>query len=293
MIFPVMVICLLPFLYLFRMLLCQMILEKGLDECLKQISIEMYVLERASILPENVPEEEEGKIELSKLEQFQIVMKQYTDFFEEEGWKEEVQEWGYDLVGEILLKQKLQRWLENENLNIWGIRNGWNGIQMLDSSFLYEEDGHHYLLKGVLAIQWNSLFSFWTPKRVTIQRVYHGFVGENNDVNEESENKEETENSTVYRIGEGNKYHNEDCFLIQKDVYASTKQQSETEGREACIRCSPENLVTVYQTKGGEHYHTKHCTYLNPTITVLNIEEAIQLGYTGCRLCQEENQYFS
>lgn len=292
-VFPIVILCILPFVYLLRMLLCQMILEKGLDECLKQMAIEMYVLDRVSILPEYDPKEE-MEMDQTKIEQLQNIVDEYTSFFEEEGWKNELQEWGYELVGELFLKQKFQEWLKMENLKAWGIENQWNGIDMKESDFLYEEEGHHYLIKGAISFEWKSILSFWKTKTVRIQRVYHCYVGEDTGFGEEDdENEDENGNIIVYRIGQGEKYHSAKCYLINKDIYTSTKSQSEMIGKSPCERCSPGDTVTVYLTTGGEHYHTKDCSYLNPTVTSLKMEEAIRLGYTSCGLCKGGDRYFS
>ena len=290
-ILPIVIICILPFIYLFRMLQFQIVLEKGIDECLKHMAIEMYILERVSMMPE-CKEEEETEIETSKIEQIEILMDQYTDFFEEEGWKDMLQEWGYELVGELLFQERLEEWLEAEQLDAWGVQDGWLGIIVSESDFLYTEDGHHDLIKGAVTFEWESMFSFWKPKSVTVQRVYHCFVGENGS--SKVENEENTHNNiVVYRIGNGMKYHCSGCYLISKNVYTSTKSMAEKNGKQACGRCEPHNAITVYQTKGGEHYHMENCSYLNPDVAALSLEEAIRFGYTECGLCWEGNQYFS
>ena len=291
-IIPIMIICLLPFIYLFRMLLCQMVMEQGLDECLKQMATEMYVLERISILPEHSQEMEKTEFDQTKVEQLQELIDQYTFFFEEESWKDILQEWGYELAGEMLLKQRLQNWLEAENLNAWGVENGWVGINVTKSDFLYEEEGHQYLIKGTISFKWKTLFSFWRPEEETIQRVYHCFVGEESEMYEEGKD-EEGNDQVVYRIGKGTKYHSDRCYLINKNVYTSTRSQAEMNGKKPCERCSPNNAITIYQTEGGEHYHAAGCSYINPEVIPIEKEEATRLGYTGCGLCQEENHYFS
>ena len=288
---PMVVICILPFLYLFRMLLFQVVLEKGIDECMKQMAIEMYVLERVSILPE-YSDEEEKEIEQSKMEQLEALIDEYTAFFEEDGWKEKIEEWGYELAGELLFQEKLEGWLETEKLDAWGVQGGWSGISVSKSDFLYAEEGHHYLIKGAVTFEWEKLFSFWQPKSVTVQRVYHCFVGEKTASLEQNE-EENTNGVLVYRIGNGTKYHSSGCYLISKNVYTTTRSNAEKTGKEPCERCEPDQAITVYQTKGGEHYHMENCSYLNPNVTSLLLEEAIRLGYTGCGLCQGESRYFS
>ena len=292
MVLPVVVICILPFIYLLRMLLCQIVLERGVDECVKQMAIEIYVLDRVSVLPEYDEEEEKAEVDEEKAKQLQKLINEYTAFFEEEGWKDKLQEWGYELVGELLLQERLQKWLDTENLNAWGIKDGWDGITVSKSDFLYDEENHHYLIKGAISFEWETLFSFWKPKKITIQRVYHCFVGEKSiSVTNNEEN--DGDDVVVYRIGEGVKYHSAGCYLINKNIYTSTKSQAEQQGKSPCDRCEPTQIITVYQTKGGDHYHTASCSYLKPDISSLKLEEAIQLGYTGCGLCQGGNHYFS
>lgn len=290
-ILPVVVICILPFLYLFRMLLFQMVLEKGVDECVKQMAIEMYVLERISILPE-CNEEEEKEIDQSKIEQLEVLVDEYTAFFEEDGWKEKLQEWGYELAGEMILKERLEEWLKTEKLDAWGVRGGWSGISVSKSDFIYTETGHHYLIKGAVSFEWENIFAFWMPEPVTIQRIYHCFVGEEG-ASEEQSDINSSGDVMVYRIGNGTKYHSSQCYLLSKNTYTSTQSEAEKSGRKPCERCKPCGEITVYQTKGGEHYHMGNCSYLYPDVTQLSMEEAAKLGYTGCGLCQGENQYFS
>lgn len=289
---PIVVFCILPFIYLFRMLLFQMVMEKGVDECVKQMAVEMYVLERISILPE-CDEEEEKEIEQTKVEQVEKIIEEYTAFFEDERWKEEFQEWGYELAGELLLREKLQAWLETEKLSAWGVKDEWSGISVSESDFLYTEDGHHYLIKGAVSFEWMTPFSFWKPKTISVQRVYHCFVGEDWAIAKEEGEEGDNNDRVVCLIGNGTKYHSSSCYLINKNVYTSTRSSAEKGGKQPCGRCKPYGSITVYQTKGGGHYHMEKCSYLNPDVISMKWEKAVGLGYTGCGLCQEENRYFS
>ncbi len=291
-IIPIVVICILPFIYLFRMLLFQVVLEKTLDECMREMAAEVYILERISIMPEYI-DEERTEVERNQLEQIQNLIDEYTALLDDEGWKRKLEEMGFELLGELLLEQKIKQRLENENLETWGVVNGWDGISVGESDFFYSKEEHHYLLKGVITYEWKRLFSFWNPETVVMQRVYHSFVGEETTQNEESDNEENEKNEMVYLIGSGTRYHKSSCYLICKNAYATAKSGAEQAGSKPCERCKPQNEVTVYKTSGGDHYHTAICRYLYPDITSLLMEEAIQRGYSGCRICQGENNYFS
>ena len=293
MVLPIIVICILPFIFVFRMLLFQIVLENGVDECVKQMAIEMYLLERISVLPQYNDEKENIEIDQSKAEQLQKVIEEYASFFSEEEWNDRLQEWGYELAGEILFKQRLQKWLEKENLSEWGVEEEWDGIEVTESDFLYEKENHHFLISGTVSYEWEKVSSIWKPERVMIRRVYHCFVGENISMYDPDGKTEYSDEETVYCIGSGTKYHSVDCYLINKDVYTSTKGQAEMAGKQPCERCDPVNLITVYQTGGGDHYHTQNCSYLNPKVTLLTREEALRLGYTGCGLCWGGEKYFS
>ena len=289
---PVMILCILPFLYLFRMLLFQMVLEKGVDECIRQMAIEMYVLERVSILPEGA-EKEGNDLEQSKVDQVEKLIEEYTSFFEEDVWKDKLEEWGYELAGESLFRMRLQDWMEAENLSAWGVKNAWDGISVSESDFFYTEEDHHYLLKGSVTFEWESWFAFWEPNSITIQRVYHCFMGENSRQDPMEEEEAATEDILVYRIGNGTKYHSSGCYLIHKHIYTTTRNAAKQGGKQSCERCKPEDVATVYLTKGGEHYHRSQCSYLNPNVSAMRLEEAVQYGYIGCGLCQGGDRYFS
>lgn len=288
---PIVVICILPFIYLFRMLLFQVVLEKGLDECMKEMAAEVYVLERIVRLPEYEEEESEVAVEEGKLQQVQQLIDEYTKLFEEDGWQTKLEELGFEIVGELLLEQRLKDWLASENLTTWGVQGGWDGVSVMKSEFFYSEEGHHYLIKGAVSYEWQNLFSFWPMKPVTIQRVYHSFVGEDGQSSEE-ENKGE-DSVIVYRIGEGRCYHKASCYLIRKNVFATTKENAEKAGSSPCERCQPQGETTVYKTKGGTHYHTNDCSYLYPQVSAFTLKEALEKGYSGCGICQGESDYFS
>ncbi len=291
-IIPIVIICILPFIYLFRMLLFQMIMEKNLDECMKEMATEVYILERISVMPEYF-DEEPIEVEENQLEQIQGLIDEYTALFEDEGWKKKLEEMGVELLGKLVLEQKIKKRLENENLETWGVANGWKGVSLWESDFFYSQEEHHYLLKGRISFEWKTPYSFWYPETVMMQRVYHSFIGEETGQYEEDENEETEKNERVYLIGSGTRYHKSSCYLICKNTYATTKSSAEQTGSIPCDRCKPQSEVTVYKTSGGEHYHTETCSYLYPNITSVLLEEAIQMGYSGCRICQEENDYFS
>ena len=291
---PVVIICILPFIYLFRMLLFQTIMEKSLDECMREMASEIYILERISIMPEYDAEDEvqEG-VDEDQLEQIKALIEEYTALWEEDGWKKKLEEMGFEILGELLLEQKLKNWLKNENLEVWGIAGGWSGVSVSKSDFFYVKEEHHYLLKGAVSFSWKKIFSFWNPNEVTVSRVYHAFVGEKAWQNTSVEDKENEKNEMIYLIGNGTKYHKANCYLICKDTFAMTKNGAEQSGSKPCERCNPQNEATVYKTVGGEHYHTNTCSYLYPNITSLPLEEAIQMGYSECGICQGEDGYFS
>ncbi len=290
---PIVIICILPFIYLFRMLLFQMVVEKSLDECLREMAAEVYILERISIMPEYDAKTETQDVDKIQMEQIETLVEEYTALLDKEEWKKKLEEMGFELLGELLLEQKLKKQLGNENLEAWGVAEGWNGVSFLKSEFFYSEEGHHYLLKGAVNFKWNKMFSFWDPKTVNVTRVYHAFVGEEIQYNENNEDIESEKSEMVYLIGNGTRYHRSNCYLICKDTFATTKSGAEQTGSKPCGRCNPQNEMTVYKTNGGEHYHTDTCSYLYPDVTSIPQEEAIQLGYSGCGICHGENGYFS
>ena len=293
-VFPIVVMVIIPFLFLFRALILYSILEDGLDICLRKMASEMYILERLSVMPAYADQEEEKEIEEGQLQQVKKLVNLYTRFTEEDGWKEILEEKGFDLAGQILLKQQLKEQLAQEDLEQWGVQNGWQGLSMNDSRFLYLQEGHRHLIKGAISFEWNFSFGFWKPPKVQIERIFRCFVGED-DVgkNDSSEGGQEAEKTTVYRIGQGKHYHRLSCYLIQKNVFSTTRKRAEADGQTPCMRCKPEENITVYRTSGGEHYHTDSCTYLYPNISAMTLEEALQKGFTGCGICQGEKEYFS
>ena len=293
MVMPLVVICILPFVFLLRMLLFQMIMENAVDSCMREMAAELYILDRISIMPE-YEEEETVSVDANQLEQIKALVNEYTGLFEDEQWKEKLEAEGYELLGELLLRQRLEKWMQAEDLEEWGVKGGWSGVELGKSEFFYFKEDHHHLLKAIVEFDWENQFAFWDPATVSIQRVYHTFVREEGYGSADSEEEEVSSDSIiVYRIGQGNRYHSANCYLIQKNIFTSTKSNAEKAGMLACERCKPTEQVTVYRTSGGTHYHTNDCSYLHPDLSSLTLEEALNKGYSGCGICQGGSDYFS
>lgn len=294
-IFPWVIAAILPFLYLLQMLAIQNMLEIGLEEALREIAAEAYILERTSILPaKDETEDNRQTVDEKEIQALEELKLRYTAFLEEDGWKESIKEEGVHIAGRYLLKEKLQEYFQGENLGKWGIMNGWDGISLSESEFFYTKMGRRGLIKGVISFRWKIELPFWNNPYAKICRVYHTFIGEDKAYGNESTGSTESDSQViVYCIGAGTHYHSLGCYLIQKNVFMQLKTEAQKEGKEACQRCHAEQEMTVYSTVGGMHYHTKECSYLYPDLKPVLLDEARKRGYTGCKLCQGGEDYFS
>lgn len=284
-VFPVVVMVILPFLYLFQMLLVQSWLEDTLDRCLRQMATEVYVLERLAMLPEEISEDT-SSFEDGQMRELDQLLEQYSWLLDEEAIQDRLEAAGINLAGQWLLKNRMEDWLAEEDLAQWGVENGWQGISALKSEFFVTREEHQHLLCAQLTFDWAFPIRFWKSGQAQIRRVYHAFIGEEGNSGYEEEIQEPSD-QIVYRIGQGIRYHRLSCYLIRKTVMATTVYQAQQAGLQPCQRCHPEKAVTVYRTDGGEHYHLQSCTYLYPNLTAITLEEALQAGYTECELCRK------
>lgn len=283
-IFPWVIAVILPFIYLLYGLLIQSILEAALDKGLREMAVEAYVLERLLILPEqNAAEADKVPIEAEEVQELKGVLEKYMALRDLDSGKEMLEAEALNIAGQYLLKKKLKNHIQEEQLERWGILDGWQGISFSESQFFYTKDGRKRLIRGVISFKWNIVLPFWRLPDAKIERVYHTFVGEDARFEQEKAENASTE-TIVYRIGQGAHYHSLECYLIQKDIVAQVRQQAQGEGREACERCHPQQEVIVYMTIKGEHYHRQGCAYLYPQLSSMRIEEALQQGYTGLSL---------
>ncbi len=291
-ILPIVIFMLLPFLYLFRMQIAEQMLEETLDTALREIAEQSYVLERISVLPEGTDEEANEPPAEGLVDQLTEIIDQYSQWFDEETWQQAAEETAVNMAGRLFLKQRMQKLLLQEDLESWGIAGGWQGISMQNSRFFFTKDGHHDLIQGCLTFSWDVPFSFWKPEASTVKRVYHCFTGEGVGSETGSEENEGT-GQTVYRIGQGHRYHRLSCYLIRKNAYVVSQEAAIASGLEACSRCHPEKAAQVYRTAAGEHYHSAFCSYLYPDLSAMTLEEAKAQGYTACGLCFSDQEYFS
>ncbi len=293
-VFPWLIAVILPFLYLVYGLVIQNMLEVGLEQGLREIAVESYLLERLSMLPaQSEREEEVAPTEPEEVQELEGILTRYKALKDPENMKEILEEEVINIAGRYLLKEKVKDYIQEEKLHQWGILNGWDGISFVESRFFYSKEGRKRLIKGVISFEWNIDLPFWSLPSVKIERVYHTFVGEDTNFGQEKTEGSAALENLVYRIGQGIHYHSLDCYLIQKDIISQVRQQAQREGRKSCERCSPQQKVIVYMTSKGERYHTKECTYLYPQLSSMHMEEALERGYTGCGLCQEGKGNFS
>lgn len=293
---PVFLVALLPFLYVIRMMLAQTILEDAVTQCLKNMGTEAYVLsafgtfEDAGMSSQGLSEEsEKGISELSAMQE------EGLSAFSPSVLEQAGEEAAADLAGELLLKQSLQELLCEEDLEEWGIQNGWSGVSLLGSRFFYEEEGHSGLIKACVTISWQQPFSFWTVPDSFFERKARAFTGEKYSEAQQREDEEENSGSgrTVYQMGQGTHYHTRTCYLIYKHISSLRVEQAHARGLLPCSRCGGGSSGTVYVTSGGLSYHSRSCPYLFPDLTSLTEEEALEKGLSPCGICMGEEGYFS
>lgn len=290
---PIVIILILPFLFLLRMLFVQEIVEEALQNSLQKIATESYLLDRIGLIPEGALEETaDVAVEQSMVDEMKEILNKFEKIFDADTWQDLIEDTMVQLAGQWLLKEELRRHLAEVDLEKLGIQDGFNGLAVGGSRFFYTEDGHHNLLQGVVYFRWTTSFEFWNMDTGELRLTLHSFTGEKSMKADDLTGEETVGDITVYSIGNGQRYHSLDCYLIQKDASAKTATQAEAVGQEPCTRCNPQGESVVYSTRGGEHYHRKTCTYLYPQLNALSLQEAVERGYTACELCQSGESYF-
>lgn len=292
---PLALLVILPFLYLLRMTILTSILETSMESCLADMAVESYLIERAGVLPDETVRDDDFSLDDAEGKEAEVdrEAEKWSQIFDADTIKEHVNGAVIDLLGQWYLKEQMQQDLSDLDPEGWGVQGGWQGITFLNSRFFYQEQGHGYLLKGFLRIRWQEPFSFWKIPDTQITRLTHAFIGEKDTASSANESQDEAESpKTVYRIGQGNRYHTLDCYLLKKDISALTRQQAEAEGLTPCSRCGGGEGGLVYKTGGGRTYHSQNCPYLFPDLTPMSEDEAVGIGLTPCGLCIGGENYF-
>ena len=294
---PIFFIALIPFLYLLRICLSQTVLERALDEALRSLAVESYVILRdtevsAGETVSGDTETIEGASELfSMREEMKDTAREGSN-----GESGDDESLVMDLAGSLYLRQKVMDILSSRDLSAMGIEGGKAGISFLASRFFYSEGTHRHLLHAEMTVRWDSPFAFVDLGQSTFSRTTHAFSGEKEegaDGNEIS-GKEDGDDTIVYRIGQGIHYHQADCFLIDKNIIRISVSEAELMGLLPCSRCRSDLAVTglVCMTSGGDHYHMSSCGYLFPDLRSMTLTEALEAGLSPCGLCYGSEGYF-
>ena len=291
---PIFFLALLPFLYLIRICLSQAVLERALDEALRSLAIESYVIlrEDTGTLSDETASGASELLEM-KEEMKDALREAGTDASVEEDEDENIL---MDLAGSLYLRQKVLEALSVRDLDAMGIDGGEAGISFFASRFFYTEGSHRHLLHAEMTVLWTSPFSFVSLGESTFSRTTHAFTGEedNGSADNGLSGKDGSDDTTVYRIGQGNHYHQADCFLIDKNILTISVSEAKQIGLLPCTRCRSDLAVTgkVLMTSGGEHYHLPSCGYLYPDLQSMTLSEAWEMGLSPCGLCYGSEGYF-
>lgn len=292
---PLALLVMLPFLYLLRMTVLSSILETSMESCLHDMAIESYLIERAGILPDETVRDDDFSLEDAAGKEAEVdrTAEKWSQIFDADTIREHANGAVIDLLGQWYLKEQMQKDLADLDLEGWGVKGGWQGITFLNSRFFYQDQGHGYLLKGSCRVLWQDPFAFWKVPDTTITRLTHAFIGEKDPASSANKGDDGQDiDKTVYRIGQGNKYHTLDCYLLKKDISALARQQAEEKGLRPCSRCGGGEGGLVYRTGGGETFHSQDCPYLFPDLTPMSEDEAIGIGLGPCGLCIGGENYF-
>ena len=294
MVVPIFFIALVPFLYLMRISLTQAILERAMDEALRSLAVESYVLLRENGSEDPPEASEDLSDEIPDAGELQEIREEMKDAAREGGSEEE--SLLLDLFGTVYLRRKVLENLSGLDLQAMGIEGGEAGLSFLGSRFFFSEGTHRHLLNAQMTVAWASPFSFFDPPDSVFSRTVHAFSGEKGpvEVSEGAGEPSDSDDTYVYRIGQGVHYHQESCFLIDKDILMISVAEAEQMGLFPCSRCESSLVVTgeVYMTSGGDHYHRSSCGYLFPDLQEMTLEEAVRLGLTPCGLCYGSEGYF-
>ena len=298
---PIFFLAIVPFLYLIRISLSQAVLERTLDEALRSFAVESYVVLREDDRPaldltgdmdvaENIQPDVTEMIEIE--DDIRDAARTAGAGLEEEGQESLLM----DLAGTLYLRQKVLEILSGRDLASMGIEGGEEGLSFLGSRFFYSESAHRHLLNAQMTVDWSSPFSFFDPGISTFSRTTHAFTGETDKDSNSSglSEKEEDDDTIVYRIGQGSHYHQADCFLIDKDIITISVSEAKLMGLSPCKRCRSDLAVTglVLMTSGGEKYHLSSCGYLYPDLQEMTLEEAVKAGLSPCGICFGSEGYF-
>lgn len=179
--------------------------------------------------------------------------------------------------------------LSDVDLEVYGIRGGARSLSFWGTKAFYARGSHKALITIKVTYQPVLLDGgdFLPLNKVTLSASSHAFLGDDPFQNAEPQQE------TVYQIGDGQKYHSLDCFLIDKTITELYLWEATGAGYSACSYCDPWERDKVYISSGGLKYHTDTCPHLYPDLTALSLKEATEKGLEPCGLCQSDEEYFT
>ncbi len=228
--------------------------------------------------------------EMADLDQLSAAAGEQTDLTELDLWlKARGYEALVDQLGCALAKSFMTKDLADTDLSSWGVADGIGGISLWGTKVFYAQQGHEGLIR--LMVSYKPEFfgteGLFEAAPVRLRTVTHAFWG---DGGPESAGDSEPK---VYRIGDGEKFHTLDCYIIDKNVTELSLSEALAQGYEPCSQCKGWESGTVYVSKGGECFHTKHCSHLYPELAEMTLSEARELGLEPCKLCVGKEEWFT
>ena len=254
MIIPIFLLMMLPFLFLIRRLTFCFMFESGVQDALTLLSVISYVAEKAEnrgIQTQEQKDKQKKAVEdrEEKAGSYSALLGTVSRLFSSgSGESDALDELLLNEAGMLYMWTELCRRWDSATLEAWGVEGGWAGISMADSEFFYSDEKRRGLMKADIRISWASPVSFWTPEEGRICKVTHAFLGEKDAGSGRGQRDESEEDAeTVYRIGEGTKYHTGSCFLIDKEKVEISSAAALARGIPPCSLCGGGD-VTVYMT---------------------------------------------
>ncbi len=194
-------------------------------------------------------------------------------------------------AGKFAVSQMMEKELADIDLAGLGIRGGIEGLDFSGTKVLYQQGGHGALIR--LRVSYCPAYvsekGLLQGKPISITATVHAFLGADAI-------KSEKVSEQYYRIGQGEKYHTLDCYLIDKDIGAMTAQAAREKGYSPCRRCEAQKMQDheeVWYTSGGESFHEIGCAYLSPDLTEVTREQIDENEWQPCELCQGDGGGFA
>ncbi len=168
-------------------------------------------------------------------------------------------------------------------------------------AYVYLENGA-FLNAEIIKQGYGFVYTVFPFKYLEEFRQYEREARENERglwTSRDEKKPEVREDTTVYIIKTGKKYHSGDCRYLSKSKIPITLKEAIQKGYTPCSVCNPSIIeiekpkavdksatATVYITKTGKKYHRSSCNYLRSSKIPISLKDACARGYTSCSRCR-------